>query len=281
MDVFNYQLVRQSQDPDIQRILDYIHDTPDKAALSNQNLSVVSGLSDRTMRDRFYAETSITIGAYVQIALAQWANSYLKGEILRNTPHNIPGLQDVHRFTRYIDRYNYKSGSLKTAVVCAQLELSQKRVTEYCKRYLDITPQEYIEKSRFEKAAAALRSGALVKDVSDQFDYGQNGINKASHKFLGMTPTEYRAQYVHVLSSAEKKQNIKDARIEMAQWLLVSKPDMPIEEVGRLVGYQNRSSMARAFKQSVGMRPSQYRGFEMLRASISESAGVLGLDEVA
>lgn len=52
-------------------------------------------------------------------------------------------------------------------------------------------------------------------------------------------------------------QYVTRCRMEVARQLIYT--DMPLEEVGRQVGYTDHSTFYRAFKQTFGMSPREYR----------------------
>ena len=74
---------------------------------------------------------------------------------------------------------------------------------------------------------------------------------------FGVT-TAYMSYLFKKKSSSNFSDYVWGIRLERAKQLL-QQTDLPIEEVGSKVGYENSSSFRRKFKDSTGLTPSQYR----------------------
>ena len=97
------------------------------------------------------------------------------------------------KVTEAVER-NIDSSRLSVAFVCEQTGLQPKQLYRLMKKYVNLTPVEYIRKVRLDKAAALLEKGALnVSEV--MYRVGFNSPSYFSKCFVaqfGVRPAEYK-----------------------------------------------------------------------------------------
>lgn len=79
--------------------------------------------------------------------------------------------------------------------------------------------------------------------LSDRFGFTPEYLTKNFKKYTGETPSKYLTRL----------------RMNEAKHLLLGNPELEIQKIGELVGYQDAFYFSRAFKSYTGMRPSEFR----------------------
>lgn len=79
--------------------------------------------------------------------------------------------------------------------------------------------------------------------ISQNFNFNSSYLSKIFTRHIGENPSKY----------------LISLRINKAKHLLMSNREMPIREIGELVGYANQFYFSRIFKSVVGKSPASYR----------------------
>lgn len=85
-----------------------------------------------------------------------------------------------------------------------------------------------------------------LEDLATQFQFSQTYIRKIFKHFTKYTPSQY----------------LMHLRIDEAKRLLLTAPELNINTIGKMVGYQDQYYFSRIFKKCTGMYPSEYRRIE-------------------
>lgn len=84
-----------------------------------------------------------------------------------------------------------------------------------------------------------------LEELADACGKSREHFCKIFREFTGMRPFEY----------------ITDMRIQAAKNLLLYRPDLKIEEIGKLVGYTSNSYFSKMFKSIENVTPAQFRNY--------------------
>lgn len=82
-----------------------------------------------------------------------------------------------------------------------------------------------------------------LHDMADHLGFTQEYLGKLFKKKYGETPQKY----------------LTNLRMTKAKHLLINEPHLEIQQVGKLVGYQDAYYFSRAFKRYTGIQASEYR----------------------
>jgi AraC-like DNA-binding protein len=82
-----------------------------------------------------------------------------------------------------------------------------------------------------------------MPSLSKQLSVSSHHLSQILNESLGQSFFDFTAQY----------------RVEEAQKLLVEKPNLKIEEIAEMVGYNSKSAFNTAFKKNTGLSPSEFR----------------------
>ncbi len=85
-----------------------------------------------------------------------------------------------------------------------------------------------------------------LSELARQIGFSQEYLGKVFKKQVGVTPSKY----------------VTRLRINKAKLLLTNQPELEIQNIAKLVGYNSAFYFSRAFKASTGMQPSEFRAFE-------------------
>ncbi len=106
-------------------------------------------------------------------------------------------LEQKQRFKLKLDQVvqsEFESPSLKVNDIAARLYMCERQLSRYTKRYLDMTPVEYLRKYRLTKARKMLQQGLSAKQVT--YSVGFSSYSYFARCFkqeFGYTTKEFRA----------------------------------------------------------------------------------------
>ncbi len=93
-----------------------------------------------------------------------------------------------------------------------------------------------------------------LEDIVSRIDYSPDYVTKAFTALYGMSPVKYAISL----------------RVHKAQHLLFHNPELSIQQVGEMVGYEDISYFSRIFKKYAGVSPGQYREKELKEIPATE-----------
>ncbi|MEG0961590.1 MAG: response regulator [Lachnospiraceae bacterium] len=135
---------------------------------------------------------------------------------------------------------NTLSLSLQKLLITMETETTQRNTYHTNNTNLD-------QKSIYELMEKYLKknyqSDISFQELSEKFGFTPEYLGKIFKKHAGETPLKY----------------LTKIRMNEAKRLLLSSPDMEIQKIGELVGYQDRFYFSRLFKSYVGIQPSEFR----------------------
>lgn len=89
-----------------------------------------------------------------------------------------------------------------------------------------------------------------IEDLAERAGISQGYFMQLFKKMFGTSPLNYMA----------------DLRLEKAKQWLQHMPDLPLHEVGRLVGFEDENYFNRRFKHKIGVSPGSYRQNRLFKA---------------
>lgn len=166
---------------------------------------------------------TIILSGYDDFTYAQAAIKYGAKDYLLK-PVSLEALSES--LQKLLVTFNSASEELET-YRSSTSRMDQKTICELLEKYL----QEHYQ------------SDVSFQELADKFGFTPEYLGKIFKKQTEETPSKYLTRL----------------RMNEAKRLLLSNPEMEIQQVGELVGYKDGFYFSRAFKSFTGIQPSEFR----------------------
>ena len=98
----------------------------------------------------------------------------------------------IGRFERFVAN-NYQDHSLDLARLAAEMGMSERQLQRKLRRYMGVTPSEYLRTYRLSRSLEHLLAGASIRDTAYAVGFASQAYYASCFKAAyGRTPTEYR-----------------------------------------------------------------------------------------
>lgn len=107
----------------------------------------------------------------------------------------------IGKFKQYIED-NIENGALSIKDICQYMDIGRSLLFNKCKKYLGLTPIEYVRKSRFERAALLLsESDKQISEVAYKSGFNDTHyFSNAFKEYYKVSPREYRSTHQNINS---------------------------------------------------------------------------------
>ena len=161
-----------------------------------------------------------------------------------------------------------KKSHLPIREMARQVGMSPSRLARAFHRHLNLSPVQYFEKMRMERAAELLTGSTMrVREISEALGYEDPLYFSSRFRVaLGISPRQYRNKSHSGLPSAAQNERAKAdpahhyelSRMQQAAEFL-ARTTMPLHEVSGSFGFPSQSEFSERFRAVMGMSPLQYR----------------------
>lgn len=165
----------------------------------------------------------------------------------------------IHQLTKMLEDEMTREGARNDSIIQAHLQA----ILEYAHRGLQSQMPVQLLQSETTLQIVAQEHGSLPQDAVQRAQdfietHLQEPLNTAAIAKRAYLSARQLDRYFRRDLNMTLAEYLLSRRIEMAKSLLQD-TDLPVQEVGRLVGYPNFSSFTQVFKRQTGKPPSAYR----------------------